>query len=93
MTSVIRSRVPGPITFRGDRMEDVYAFTLAGLGLLTAFVTAYLALRPSEPPPHLACDDEGRLRELLDRWGKRDSLGYFALRRDKNVLWSPTGKA
>ncbi|MFL6074342.1 MAG: phosphatidylglycerol lysyltransferase domain-containing protein [Mycobacteriales bacterium] len=85
--------LPGPLTFRGDRMEDVYAFTLAGLGLLTAFVTAYLALRPSEPPPHLAGDDEGRLRELLDKWGKRDSLGYFALRRDKNVLWSPTGKA
>ena len=25
--------------------------------------------------------------------GGRDSLGYFALRRDKSVVWSPSGKA
>jgi lysyl-tRNA synthetase class 2 len=25
--------------------------------------------------------------------GDRDSLGYFALRNDKSVIWSPTGKA
>ena len=25
--------------------------------------------------------------------GRRDSLGYFALRRDKSVIWSPSGKA
>ena len=28
-------------------------------------------------------EDERRLRELLDHHGERDSLGYFALRRDK----------
>ena len=33
------------------------------------------------------------MRELLNRQGERDSLGYFALRRDKSVIWSPTGKA
>ena len=38
-------------------------------------------------------EDEERLRELLDRHGDRDSLGYFALRREKSVVWSPTGKA
>ncbi|MEV6206029.1 phosphatidylglycerol lysyltransferase domain-containing protein [Kitasatospora sp. NPDC051914] len=38
-------------------------------------------------------DDERRLRELLARHGARDSLGYFALRRDKAVCWSPSGKA
>jgi lysyl-tRNA synthetase class 2 len=37
--------------------------------------------------------DETRLRELLARHGERDSLGYFALRRDKAVIWSPSGKA
>ena len=29
-----------------------------------------------------------RLRELLAKQGARDSLGYFALRRDKSVVWS-----
>jgi len=38
-------------------------------------------------------EDEQRLRGLLDKHGERDSLGYFALRRDKAVIFSPTGKA
>src|SRR5205085_2034350 len=38
-------------------------------------------------------EDEQRLRTLLDKHGERDSLGYFALRRDKAVIFSPTGKA
>ncbi len=37
--------------------------------------------------------DEEQLRALLDKNGERDSLGYFALRRDKAVVFSPTGKA
>ncbi len=38
-------------------------------------------------------DDETALRALLDKHGERDSLGYFALRRDKAVIFSPSGKA
>jgi lysyl-tRNA synthetase, class II len=38
-------------------------------------------------------DDEDHLRALLEKHGERDSLGYFALRRDKAVIFSPTGKA
>ena len=37
--------------------------------------------------------DAARVRELLVKHGDRDSLGYFALRDDKSVIWSPTGKA
>src|SRR5207248_5829540 len=47
----------------------------------------------SEPIARLSADDETRLRDLLAKRGGRDSLGYFALRRDKSVVWSPTGKA
>jgi lysyl-tRNA synthetase class 2 len=41
---------------------------------------------------HAAADDD-RLRALLDKHGARDSLGYFALRADKAVMFSPTCKA
>ncbi len=85
--------ISGPLRFRSDRAEDVVIATLLGFGLLTALVTAYFVLRPAEPPGRLGPVDEGRLRELLARHGRRDSLGYFALRRDKSVVWSPTGKA
>ncbi len=84
---------PGPIAFRGDRDADVVAFTLGALGALTVLVTVYLALRPAEPVAVLTEDDEVRLRALLDRYGRRDSLGYFALRRDKAAVWSETRKA
>src|SRR5205823_5044887 len=67
--------------------------TLLGYGLLIALVTAYLMLRPSEPLAQLTAADEAELRALLARQGRRDSLGYFALRRDKSVVWSSSGKA
>jgi lysyl-tRNA synthetase class 2 len=38
-------------------------------------------------------DDEAGLRELLAKEPEPDSLGYFALRRDKSVIFSPSGKA
>ncbi|MCZ4098623.1 MULTISPECIES: phosphatidylglycerol lysyltransferase domain-containing protein [Streptomyces] len=37
--------------------------------------------------------DEQRLRELLAAHGEHDPVGYFALRRDKSVSWSPGGRA
>ncbi|OQR64365.1 hypothetical protein B6E66_09540 [Streptomyces maremycinicus] len=63
--------------------------------LSTALVLAvlYAAFRSRRAVDPLTADDEKRLRELLDRHGERDSLGYFALRREKSVCWSPTGKA
>jgi len=67
---------------------------LAGLlGLFTVVVTVYLFLRPARPVARLSAPEGARVRDLLDRHGDRDSLGYFALRDDKSVIWSPTGKA
>jgi lysyl-tRNA synthetase class 2 len=85
--------VPGPLHFTSDRTGDVVTATMLAFGVLIAFATAYLVLRPSEPITLLTPVDELRLRELLARHGRRDSLGYFALRRDKSVIWSPTGKS
>ncbi|WP_258056231.1 phosphatidylglycerol lysyltransferase domain-containing protein [Streptomyces sp. Ru62] len=63
--------------------------------LSTALVLAvfYAAFRSRRAVDPLTEGDEKRLRELLERHGDRDSLGYFALRREKSVVWSPTGKA
>jgi lysyl-tRNA synthetase class 2 len=87
--------VHGPLRFdaAGVRADDVISDTLLALGILTALTVAYLALRTPEPRPVLTPDDETRLRDLLAKQGQRDSLGYFALRRDKSVVWSATGKA
>ncbi|WP_432054478.1 phosphatidylglycerol lysyltransferase domain-containing protein [Streptomyces sp. bgisy022] len=82
----------GPLDYRGDTSWTV-AFSLGALGLLTAVTTLHLAFRPERPAARLTEDDEERLRALLARHGGRDSLGHFALRRDKAVVFSPSGKA
>jgi lysyl-tRNA synthetase class 2 len=85
--------ISGPVHFRSDRASDVIFDILLAMGMATVVVTAYLALRAAEPRARLTADDETRLRELLARQGRRDSLGYFALRHDKAVVFSDTGKA
>ncbi|MCT7352058.1 phosphatidylglycerol lysyltransferase domain-containing protein [Streptomyces sp. 15-116A] len=82
----------GPVDYRGDTSWTV-AFCLGALGWLTAVTTVYLAFRPEHPAARLTEDDETRLRALLAEHGGRDSLGHFALRRDKAVVFSPSGKA
>ncbi|WP_047224658.1 phosphatidylglycerol lysyltransferase domain-containing protein [Protofrankia coriariae] len=85
--------IPGPLEFTSHRFADLAFRTLLTMGVLTIGTTAYLALRPPEPRPRLTDEDEARVRALLARHGDADSLGYFVLRSDKSVVWSPTGKA
>ncbi|GAA1507468.1 phosphatidylglycerol lysyltransferase domain-containing protein [Streptomyces albidochromogenes] len=82
----------GPVDYAG-RVSWTVGYSLGALGLLTAVTTVYLALRPEHPAARLTPDDERRLRDLLARHGGRDSLGHFALRHDKAVVFSPSGKA
>ena len=85
--------VRGPLEFRSQHDAGIIAATLAALGAMTVVVPAYLLLRPAEPRPLMTGEDETGIRELLEAQGARDSLGYFALRNDKSVIWSPTRKA
>ncbi|GAA3941226.1 phosphatidylglycerol lysyltransferase domain-containing protein [Streptomyces gulbargensis] len=84
--------VEGPIAYTHG-VDWTVGYSLGALGMLTALTTIYLALRPEHPAARLTDDDEARLRALLAQHGGRDSLGHFALRRDKGVVFSPSGKA
>ena len=85
--------VTGPLRFIHEGTADLVAAVLFALGVLTVGTVTYLVLRAPHRPPMLSAQDEARMRALLERYGECDSLGYFALRRDKSVIWSPTGKA
>jgi lysyl-tRNA synthetase class 2 len=85
--------VSGPVQWVPETRGDLFNILTSALGIFTLLVTAYLFLRPAEPRARLGRADAGRIRELLGKHGDRDSLGYFALRDDKSVIWSPTGKA
>ncbi|MFE2295999.1 phosphatidylglycerol lysyltransferase domain-containing protein [Streptomyces sp. NPDC059452] len=63
------------------------------LSTLLLIAVVYAAFRSRRAVDPLSPEDEAKLRALLDKHGDRDSLGYFALRREKSAVWSPTGKA
>ncbi|MGN6300662.1 MAG: phosphatidylglycerol lysyltransferase domain-containing protein, partial [Angustibacter sp.] len=81
------------LPYRRPAAGDLTSVVLTGLGVATVGVVLLIMLSPRRKPAVLAPDDERALRDLLERHGRRDSLGYFALRRDKSVVFSPSGKA
>ncbi|MBO0916095.1 phosphatidylglycerol lysyltransferase domain-containing protein [Streptomyces laculatispora] len=80
-------RIPG-ITTPG--WVNVVINIMSTLLLIAVVYAAFRSRRAVDP---ISPQDEEALRVLLDKHGERDSLGYFALRREKSVIWSPTGKA
>ncbi len=68
----------------------VLAGWMSALALVLALMVLYRANRDND---FADADAELRIRELLLSHGEDDSLGYFATRRDKSVVFSPDGKA
>jgi len=85
--------VYGPVQWASDSHGDLYHLLTSTLGAFTLVATIYVFLRSAQPRARLAAADAVKIRALLDRHGDRDSLGYFALRDDKSVIWSPSGKS
>jgi len=83
----------GPVQFSTEGRTDHFGFLMGGIGLFTLVVALFILLRPAEPASRLRPADDARIRQLLERHGEQDSLGYFTLRNDKSIVWSPTGKA
>jgi lysyl-tRNA synthetase class 2 len=71
-----------------DISAPLWVRGLIGLmGAATVIGSAYLLFRaPRFTHTHDAAD-EARVRTLLREYGDEDSLGYFATRRDKAVVW------
>ncbi|MCU0282861.1 MAG: bifunctional lysylphosphatidylglycerol synthetase/lysine--tRNA ligase LysX [Candidatus Nanopelagicales bacterium] len=57
------------------------------LGAATVLGSAYLLFRAPTFTRTSDAADEARIRTLLRDFGDEDSLGYFATRRDKAVVW------
>jgi lysyl-tRNA synthetase, class II len=71
-----------------DRLSDVFT----AVGLLLGFAALFLWLRPLT---HVAVQTVGErrvARAIVDTYG-RDSLAFFALRKDKSYFFSPTRRA
>ncbi len=93
--TLLRGISVGPLA---DRVDAVHAprwvdVLINILIAATFLLVLYACFRAPRGRALLGEDDEQRLRDLLARHGERDSLGYFALRRDKAAIFSPSGKA
>ena len=63
------------------------------LGALALMAAAVVLFQSQRADNALTGEDELAIRALLDGYGKNDSLGYFATRRDKSVVFAPNGHA
>lgn len=72
----------------------VFVNALLGLfGAVALMVTAIVLFQSQRADNALTGEDESAIRGLLELYGKNDSLGYFATRRDKAVVFAPSGRA
>ncbi len=85
--------VAGPVKFTSERASDAIAFTLGTFGVFTLIVPLWLYFRRVKPIPKMSDDDMHLVRKLIKHDLDQDSLGYFATRRDKSVIWSANRKA
>ena len=84
--------ISGPAVFRNGRIQGRIETTLLLLGVMVVVATLMVALRPARGPHHLLPSEADHVRDLLGQ-NCSDSLSYFALRDDKSVVFSPSGKA
>ena len=79
-------------TFTGH--PHVFVNALLGLfGAVALMVAAIVLFQSQRATNALTGEDESAIRGLLELYGKNDSLGYFATRRDKSVVFAPNGRA
>ncbi|MFI6048643.1 bifunctional lysylphosphatidylglycerol synthetase/lysine--tRNA ligase LysX [Streptomyces violascens] len=78
--------------FDGRPPRPLYFF-LGLFGAIALLAAASTLFRSQRMEAALHGDEEPRIRALLGAYGRQDSLGYFATRRDKAVVFSPNGKA
>ncbi|MEV7868215.1 bifunctional lysylphosphatidylglycerol synthetase/lysine--tRNA ligase LysX [Streptomyces sp. NPDC088124] len=90
------NRVLGGLVSEGDfdgRPPHPVSFVLGLFGAVALLTAAATLFRSQRIESALHGDEEPRIRALLGAYGAQDSLGYFATRRDKAVVFSPNGRA
>jgi lysyl-tRNA synthetase class 2 len=85
--------ITGPAQFTSDRISDVVGVTLATLGLFTLVVPLWLFFRRVAPQPKETAEERELILKLIKHDTDQDSLGYFATRSDKSVIWTENKKA
>ncbi|WP_439098190.1 bifunctional lysylphosphatidylglycerol synthetase/lysine--tRNA ligase LysX [Mycobacterium europaeum] len=89
---VVGFALADPDLFTGR--PHVFLNAIFGLFGALALIMATIVLFQSQRAENaLTGEDESAIRGLLELYGKNDSLGYFATRRDKSVVFARSGRA
>jgi lysyl-tRNA synthetase class 2 len=81
--------VVGGAELRGVELAPRTDDALLGLGMVFGFVALFFWLRPFGHAVAQTVGERGVARALVETYGS-DSLSFFALRRDKSYLFSPS---
>lgn len=81
---------PDAFTGRPHVLLNAIMGLFGALALIAATIVLFQSQRADNA---LTGEDESAIRGLLELWGKNDSLGYFATRRDKSVVFAHSGRA
>jgi lysyl-tRNA synthetase, class II len=84
--------VAGGAEVRGVELSPRSGDALLGLGIAFGFLALYFWLRPFGHAVAQTVGERRAVRAIVDAHGS-DSLSFFALRRDKSYLFSPSGRA
>ena len=85
--------ISGPVQFTNDRMRDLVSTTLPILGFFILVVPFAMFFRRVKPTAVMSNEECDVVKKLIAHDGEQDSLGYFATRRDKSVIFSANKKA
>ena len=85
--------IAGPINFKDAESFHHAAIGLVMLGAAVVIGAILVAMEPADGPTFMSVEDRERVRVMLDKHGSNDSLGYFATRDDRHVIFSPSGQS
>ena len=85
--------ITGPVQFASDRINDAVGFTFGTFGFFIIIVPIWLYFRKIEAVPTMTNEELENVKSLIKHDQEQDSLGYFATRRDKSVIWAKNQKA
>ncbi len=85
--------VSGPIEFTSTTVSNTVDNTLGALGIFTIILPLWLYFRRVRPITKVTSEDLEEIKELIKHDTDQDSLGYFATRKDKSVVWTENRKA
>jgi lysyl-tRNA synthetase class 2 len=77
------------VGWHGQHGHHWIAVLSGSLSALALVLAALIFLRSAHAKAYLTAQDELEVRRLLLQAGERDSLGYFATRHDKSVIFAP----